>query len=122
MKSYRDLEIYQIAFQLALEVHHLTISKLPKYELYEQGSQVRRASQSIKNNIVEGYGRRRYKAEFIRFLVFAHSSNDETINQLEMLNVLYFQKAPICDLIDQFDILGRKLNTFIQYVETSWKI
>ena len=121
MKSYRDLEIYQMAFKLALEVHYLTKTKLPKHELYEQGSQIRRASQSIKDNIVEGYGRRRYKAEFVRFLVFAHSSNDETINQLEMLNEIYFQKEPISDLIDQYDNLGRKLNTFIQYVETSWK-
>jgi four helix bundle protein len=120
MKSYRDLEIYKIAFQLAVSVHHMT-KKLPKYELYEQGSQIRRASQSIKDNIVEGYGRRRYKAEFIRFLIFAHSSNDETINQLEMLNELYFQDNPINELINQSDNLGRKLNKFIQYVETNWK-
>ncbi|MEN8137679.1 MAG: four helix bundle protein [Bacteroidota bacterium] len=70
MKSYRDLEIYQMAYQLAVEVHLLTM-KLPKYELYEQGSQVRRSSKSIKDTIVEGYGRRRYKADFIRFLFYS---------------------------------------------------
>ena len=120
MKSYRDLEIYKISYELAVGVHHMT-KMLPKYELYEQGSQIRRASQSIKDNIVEGYGRRRYKAEFIRYLIFAHSSNDETINQLEMLNELYFQDNPINELINQSDMLGRKLNKFIQYVETNWK-
>jgi hypothetical protein len=34
MKSYRDLGIYQIAYDLAMEVHKMTI-ELPKYELYE---------------------------------------------------------------------------------------
>ncbi|HBX66765.1 MAG TPA: four helix bundle protein, partial [Balneolaceae bacterium] len=69
MKSYTDLDIYKMAYELALEVHKLTMT-LPKYEMYEQGSQVRRSLKSIKDNIAEGYGRRRYKDEFIRFLIF----------------------------------------------------
>ncbi len=55
MSGYRDLEIYKLAFSLALDVHKLTLT-LPKYEMYEQGSQVRRSTKSIKDNIVEGYG------------------------------------------------------------------
>jgi len=94
MGSYKDLEIYKLSFNLAIKVHHLTMT-LPKYELYEQGSQVRRSAQSIKDNIAEGYGRRRYKAEYIRFLIFAHASCDEAINQLEMINKLYFHVHPI---------------------------
>lgn len=66
MKSYRDLEIYQSAYQLAIQVRKMTLT-LPAYELYEQGSQVRRSTKSIKDNIVEGYGRNRYKQDFIRF-------------------------------------------------------
>ncbi len=69
--SYRDLEIYSTALQLFLLVHPLTL-KLPKYEMYELGSQLRRFSDSITTNIVEGYGRKRYKADFIKFLVYAH--------------------------------------------------
>jgi len=41
---------------------------LPKFEMYEEGSQIRRSAKSVAANIVEGYGRRRYKQEFIRFL------------------------------------------------------
>ena len=66
MKSYRDLDIYKIAYRLALDVHKMTMT-LPRYELYEQGSQVRRSSKSIVDNIVEGYGRKKYKQDFIRF-------------------------------------------------------
>ena len=64
MNSYKDLDIYKLTYRLALEVHRMTLT-LPKYELYEQGSQVRRSSKSIKDNIAEGFGRRRYKDEFV---------------------------------------------------------
>lgn len=120
MKSYKDLEIYKMAFDLAYEINQMT-KRLPKYELYEQGSQLRRSSQSVKDNIVEGYGRRRYKAEFIRYLIFAQSSNDEALNQLYMINLLYFQKDPIDDLISRCEILGRKINRFLQFVEKNWQ-
>ncbi len=120
MKSYRDLEIYQEAYKLALEVHKVSL-KLPKFELYEQGSQIRRASKSIKDNIVEGYGRRRYKQDFIKFLIYSQSSCDETISQLNMISEIHFLEKPLTELIDKYEVLGRKINTFIQYVETNWK-
>ena len=88
MKSYKDLEIYNLAFEYALEIHHLSL-KLPQFELYEQGSQIRRSSKSIKDNIIEGYGRRRYKQDFIKFLVYAHASLLECMSQLEMIQQIY---------------------------------
>lgn len=60
MKNYKDLEVYKLAYEYALEVHEMSM-RLPKYELYEQGSQIRRSSKRIKDTIAEGYGRRRYK-------------------------------------------------------------
>ena len=86
---------------------------LPQYEMYEQGSQVRRSTKSIKDNIVEGYGRRRYKNEFIRFLVFAHASCDEAISQLKMIDEIHFESNGLTDLISEYDILGRKTFKFI---------
>ena len=118
-KSYRDLEIYQMAYGLALKVHHMTM-KLPKYELYEQGSQIRRLSKSIKDTIAEGYGRRRYKDEFIRYLIFAHSSNDEVISQLNMINDIHFENKGLNKMIEEYQILSRKINSFLGYVEKSW--
>lgn len=117
-KSYRDLEIYQLAFKLAVEVHTFSLS-LPKYELYEQGSQIRRASQSISNNIVEGYGRRRYKQDFIRFLVYAQSSCDETVHQIQML--IQTHDVELSQMLKDYIILGKSINRFIQYVEKDWK-
>ena len=65
MKSYRDLEVYKESKHLAIEVHKLSLT-LPKFELYEEGSQIRRSSKSVTSMIVEGYGRRRYKARFYK--------------------------------------------------------
>ena len=117
--NYKDLDIYQLAYDLAVRVHEISLT-LPKYELYEQGSQVRRSSKSIKDLIAEGYGRRRYKQEFIKFLVYAHASCDETISQLEMINQLHFKDSSIQDLIDGYNNLGGKINRFLTYVENKW--
>ncbi|OGU53687.1 MAG: four helix bundle protein, partial [Ignavibacteria bacterium GWC2_35_8] len=82
--NYKDLEVWQIARELSVDIHKMTLS-LPKFEMYEEGGQIRRSSKSIRSNIVEGYGRRRYKNEFIRYITFAIASTDETIDHLETL-------------------------------------
>jgi four helix bundle protein len=120
MSNYRDLEIYQIAFVLAKKVHIASL-KLPSFELYEQGSQIRRSSKSIKDQIAEGYGRRRYKSDFIKFLIYAQSSCDETTSQLEMIHQLYPELSDFHKIFQEYDNLGKKINSYIQYVETSWK-
>jgi four helix bundle protein len=58
---------------------------LPKFETFEEGQQIRRSSKSVCSNIVEGYGRRFYKQDDIKFIIYSLSSNDETIHHLEML-------------------------------------
>ena len=83
--SYKSLEIWRLADDLVVDIHGMTLTKLPKFEMFEEGSQIRRSSKSVKSTIVEGYGRKRYKAEFIKFLVYSLGSNDETIDHLENL-------------------------------------
>jgi len=120
-KNYRDLDIYKLSFDLFIRTHQFTL-KLPKYELYELGSQLRRSADSVNSNIVEGYGRRNYKNDFIRFLIFSHSSNDETINHLEKLKGVYPDlSVEIEPLIEGYNDLGGKINRFIQYVVEKWK-
>jgi four helix bundle protein len=119
MKSYKDLDIYNLAFTYAIEVHKISI-KLPKHELYEQGSQLRRSSKSIKDNIVEGYGRRTYKQDFLKFLTYAHASLLECLSQLEMIDELY-EIPEVQEIKDKYDLLGGKIFSFIQYVEKNWR-
>jgi four helix bundle protein len=121
LQSYKDLEIYQLSYELAVKVHKFTL-KLPKYEHYEEGAQLRKSSKGITSCIVEGYGRKRYKADFIRFLTYSHASCDETIVHLSFLNDTHerFNKE-IEYFLDNYDKLGRKINKYIQYVEKEWK-
>ena len=117
--SYRTLEVWQLAREATREIHRMTLDELPKFEMFETGSQIRRSVKSIKSNIVEGYGRRRYKQEYIRFLVYAHSSCDETIDHLETLSDCgsLADANRFTQLTDLLNRLGGKLNNFIQAVE-----
>ena len=121
MKSYRDLEIYNLSYELAIKIHKMSLM-LPKYELFEEGSQLRRSSKGITSSIVEGYGRRRYKLDFIKFLVYAHASCDETILHLNFIKDTHdIAEKDISCFLNEYEKLGRKINKFIQYVEKEWK-
>src|SRR4030042_4709415 len=117
--SYKNLEIWRLAREVVIDIHKMTLKELPKFEIFEESSQIRKSTKSIKSTIVEGYGRRRYKQEFIRFLNYAIASNDETIDHLETL----FETGSLVDkeiydsIHKKIDILGKKLNLFIQSVE-----
>jgi four helix bundle protein len=121
MKSYRDLDVYKESKRLAIEIHKLSLT-LPKFELYEEGSQIRRSSKAVAIAIVEGYGRRRYKADFIRFLIYSQSECDETIEHLHFL----FETGSLKDkelynkLSNEYDVLSKKINKFIQWVDDNW--
>jgi four helix bundle protein len=116
MGGFRDLTIYQEAYKLALQIHVASL-KLPKFELYEQGSQIRRSSKSIKDTISEGYGRRRYKADYVKFLVYAQSSCDECTSQIEMIQELYPDLDEFKNLYESYVQLGKMINRFIQAIE-----
>lgn len=118
--GYRKLQIYTISFELFLKTHKESL-RLPKHEMYELGSQLRRSSQSIVANIVEGFGRNRYKQGYIRFLVFSHASNNETMCHLNCIIQLYPDiNENFKTLYKEYYILGAKFNKYIQYVETNW--
>lgn len=119
--SHRDLEIWEMARTLSVDIHRMTLAKLPKFEMFEDASQIRRAIKSVRGNIVEGYGRRRYKQEFVKHLVYAHAACDETTDHLLTL----FETGSLGDetiyrdLAARLDTLGRKMYKFLQAVETS---
>lgn len=120
MKSYRDLEIYKMSYDLAIKLHKMSL-RLPQYEMYEEGSQLRRSSKGVTSCIVEGYGRKKYKAEFFKFLTYAHASCDETILHLNFIKDTHeLDKKELQLFLKAYDELGSKINRFIQYVENKW--
>ncbi len=116
--NYKDLEVWKLASELSIDIHRMTLT-LPKFEMYEEGSQIRRSSKSIQSNIVEGYGRRRYKNDFIRYINYSIASTDETIDHLEIL----YNSGSLTDkdlfekLSDKLNLLDKKLIRFLEAVE-----
>ncbi|UCE20619.1 MAG: four helix bundle protein [Gemmatimonadota bacterium] len=116
--GYKKLKIYQLAHELALQVHKMSL-KLPKFEMYEEGSQVRRSSKSVSSNIVEGYSLRRYKAEYIRYLFRAYASSQETVEHLTYLHETESLKDTRIykKFITKYSELNKMLFSFIRSVE-----
>jgi four helix bundle protein len=116
--NYKDLEVWKLASELSIEIHKMTLS-LPKFEMYEEGSQIRRSSKSIRSNIVEGYGRRKYKNDFIRYINFSIASTDETIDHLEILynTGSLSDKELYKNISEKLNLLDKKLIRFLEAVE-----
>ena len=75
--SFEDLEVFQRAYKISLEIHKASLS-FPSVEQYGLGKQIRNASKSICANIAEGFGKRSYsQAEWMRYLKVAVGSSDE---------------------------------------------
>lgn len=113
--SYQKLRIWQLARELTTEIHEMTL-QLPRFEQFEEASQIRRSIKSVRSNIVEGYGRRVYKQEYTRFIVYSLASNDETTDHLDIL----FETKSLTDealytrLRKKLEILGKSINLFLQ--------
>ena len=109
IKSYKDLEIYQTSYGLALRVYQLT-KEFPEHEKYEIGSQMRRATLSIPLNIAEGYGKKSSSKDFIRFLSIALGSSNEVMVLIDFIKDLgYIDEKNHKELISQYDVVGKRI-------------
>lgn len=119
--DYKDLEVWQLARALTIDVHQMTLAELPKFEMYEEGSQIRRSVKSIRANIVEGYGKRRYKMEFVRHLTYSLGSARETEDHLNTLwETGSLTNEPLYhDMLARTDTLIAKLVVFTRGVEAN---
>jgi four helix bundle protein len=77
MQGYRSLKVFQLSYELAMEIFHLS-KTFPKEETYSLTDQIRRASRSVPSNIAEGYRKRQYPKHFISKLSDADGESSET--------------------------------------------
>lgn len=122
MSSYQNLKVYQVAKEVDEKIFELT-NTFPKYELYSLTDQIRRSTHSIVSNIAEGFGRKFYKQEYIRFLTFSRGSCNESREHLKAsLTRGYCSKANFDILDDKLDHLGRMLTMLIKKIKFTEKI
>ncbi len=118
MSGYKGLEIYQRSYKGALQVHKLTVI-FPKHEMYELGSQMRRAAMSIPLNIAEGYGRKIHQNDFKNFLINALGSCNEMQVLLDMVKDLGYINSEYIELRETYDHISRQIAKFIQAMKES---
>lgn len=101
--SVRDLEVYQKAFQAAMEIFEVS-KKFPADEKYSLTDQVRRSSRSVCSNLAEAWRKRRYEAVFINKLSDAGQEAGETQTWLEFaLSCKYIDEQRFTKLYEKYE-------------------
>ena len=109
IKSIHDIDVYRMAFELAMAVFELT-KKFPKEEKYSITDQIRRSSRSVPINIREGFAKRRYENWFLRHLTDALGSSEETRGWLDFsLSCGYIDKNEHDSLDPKYDEVNAML-------------
>jgi four helix bundle protein len=109
-RSYRDLEVWQVAMQLVVEVYTISQS-FPKDERFGLTAQIRRAVVSIVANIAEGHGRGS-RLEYRQLASVARGSVTEVSAELDVAEVLqYATAAALGPARGHADSISRMLTT-----------
>ena len=118
IRSFEDLEVFQRAYKISLEIHTLSMG-FPKREQYGLADQIRRASKSICANIAEGFAKQHHsRAEFKRYLVMAIGSSDEMRVWLRYcLDLTYIETETWQYWRDEY----KEISKMIQGLYRSWK-
>ena len=117
IESFRDLLVYQKAFDLQQQVFAITKS-FPKEEIYSLTDQIRRSSRSIGANICEAWQKRRYAAHFVSKLTDSDAEQAETQHWIDTALACEYISAEIqSQLLEKCKEIGRMLGSMIAYPE-----
>ena len=121
IRNYTELEVYQMAFNAAIEIFKLTKS-FPKEEKYSLIDQIRRSSRSVCANIAEAFERRHYPKSFILRLNDAQAETAETRVWLSFcLKCNYINEENYKSLYKTYEYIIGKLITMMNQPE-KWSI
>ncbi len=112
-QGYRDLKVFQLAYELALKVHEITKS-FPIEEKYSLVDQIQRSSRSVPANLAEAWKKRRYKKAFVSKLIDCSGEAGETEVWLDFSkNFGYIDQIEYENLIKKYDEVSRMLTGMI---------
>ena len=111
INSVRELDVYRLAFETAMEIFE--ISKIfPQEEKYSLTDQIRRSSRAVSTNLAEGWRKRKYVAVFINKLSDAAQEAAETQTWLEFtLACNYIDKSTLERLNERYEHIFAMLMT-----------
>jgi four helix bundle protein len=113
LRGYRDLKIYQLAYQLAMEIFHET-KTFPKGERFSLTDQIRRSSRSVAANIAEGFRKRRYPNMFISIMADSDAEATETQVWLDFSHDCgHISRQRHKQLIAAYEELGKMIGSII---------
>jgi four helix bundle protein len=118
---FRELRVYQNAFEAAMLIFEVTRS-FPPEEKYSMTDQIRRSSRSVCSNIAEAWRKRKYPAHFVSKLSDSAGEADETRVWLDLaLHCKYFNQPQFDELDTRYDqILGQLVKMMSE--PNNWKI
>ncbi len=117
MQGFRDLKVYQLAYQLAMDIFAES-KNFPKEERYSLTDQIRRSSRSVAANIAEGFRKRQYPNMFASKLADSDAEAGETQVWLDLaLDCGYLDRAKHDQLIGSYEQIGRMLGAMIAHPE-----
>ena len=118
ISSVRELEVYKLAFDAAMEIFEISQS-FPKEETYSLTDQVRKSSRSVCTNLSEGWRKRRYKAVFINKLSDAGQEAAETQTWMGFaLACRYIDRTTFKRLDEKYEHIFAKLFTMEQKADS----
>ncbi len=100
INSHRDLEVYKLAFNCAMEIFQISKS-FPAEERYSLTDQIRRASRSVCSNLAEAWRKRRYRAVFINKLTDSQQEASETQTWLDFCIACRYINQHTFERLDQ---------------------
>jgi len=115
IKTHKDLEVYKLAFEAAMEIFEISKS-FPKEERYSLTDQIRRSSRSVAANIAEAFRKRRYPKAFVAKLSDSEGEAAETQVWLDFAFACKYIDIETYDkLFDKYDhIISMLVNMIIQ--------
>jgi four helix bundle protein len=114
-RTFEDLEVYQVAREFRKKMYAVT-RRLPDFEKYDLGSQIRRAAVSLTNNIAEGHGRYHF-ADQVRFFLGSRGSLQELVDDLNVCDdEKYIESDKVAELKSEaWRVLGL-INGYLRYL------
>lgn len=111
LKHFRDLDVYQCAFQASMKIFEITKS-FPLDERYSLVDQIRRSSRSVCSNLAEAWRKRKYKAVFVNKLTDSMQEASETQCWLEFsLSCNYIDQNTFSELDSEYEKIIAMLNS-----------